>query len=553
MAVAVRSETGYLAASIDLWDGRKVRCGPDEADDFNVPTKIEFETQIPGGFGPGSITLPRPDGFDPLDVDFLLAGVRVYDESNRTVYEGRVTGTPQVGANEIELQLEGWAAHLEADETAKVVFVDRDLSKWQGVSRARRISLLSSSIDPIDATFDVVPDSLTPALQTGTQGTWSRAWRCDPFYDALSGLKIASVDYAFTAGASVNTADANLSVILYSSTDDNFANTEASVELKAASGSGSFTPTTARRFVIIEHRHNTTGGADNVLYPFYWTKLGNHGDHGVTKQGTAPDRGYLVSDMVRYAVQTWAPLLRVAADSIEATSFVVPHAVFAEDSTAKAIIEALVLFGGSPSYPLDWGVYDDKTFFLKSPGNYGQTWRVRRDEGAEPQNQGPDSGELINGVRVTYRDGSATKTVGPIGSGSDTETASLQITDPDHPRNRIGERAWRNLNTGVTNLDGGTLLGQLYLAEKNRQEWRGDVEVKGEQRDGANNYQPPYMIRAGDTAVLEDDSDTRERRIVGTSYDSEKRSTRLSIGAAPDRLDVLLARAGVVVETLGVT
>jgi hypothetical protein len=537
----------YLGVTFDLHEGAPLRASPEEADVLDVPTQLDFETSLPGGHGPGNITLPRPDNWDPMD-GALLASSRIFDQSGRNVHEGRVVGMPHTGVNEIQIQLEGWAKHLEANETAREIFVDRDKSHWTEPSRAYQIFLLGlgAGYESSEVATDV--SAGVPALLLKLTDTWGTAHYCPSQYDAGSGLTVGSIYYDFVS--SLFGGD----IEFYIRTDDNdgFTSAASSANLIAASGSGTHSPTTPERFAHVQFGQPSAGGTDGFSYVLQLLQLIVFGAQGLSKQGSGADQGYLVSDMVSYVVSKYAPLLNITPDSIEQTSFVVPQAAFTDDTTAKAIVEALLLFGGSSGYPLDYGVYDDRGFFLKSPGTYGDVWRVRRDEGAESLDQGPDVEGQINGVKVSYGDGTGTTlSVGPIGSGSDLETDLVTITDPNHPRNKIGERAWKKLDAGITSSGGATLLGQLYLNDKNTQEWRGDVSATGEQRDSTGNVSPPYMLRAGDRVVLEDDPDTRERRIVGTSYDSDKRSVKLSIGQKPDRIDSLLARAGVVVSDLG--
>jgi hypothetical protein len=216
----------------------------------------------------------------------------------------------------------------------------------------------------------------------------------------------------------------------------------------------------------------------------------------------------------------------------------------------------MLLLGGNSFYPLDWMVYDDRTVLVASPGSYGTVWNFRRDEGSSPDSSGPDANERPNAVRVAWDDGTgATKTAAPNNILADFTDNSLRIDDPTHPANVAGLNRYKTLNVGVSTQAAATLLGQVYLADKNRQEWRGTVMVQGSRglvRDGSQLEFPVYMVRAGDRAVLGDDGDTRERRIVGTSYDSESRKVSVDIGPKPGYFDTLLARAGVVLGT-GVT
>jgi hypothetical protein len=249
--------------------------------------------------------------------------------------------------------------------------------------------------------------------------------------------------------------------------------------------------------------------------------------------------------MVRYVVEEWAPLLDIG--EIEPTTFVVPHMVFGEPTTAMDMIESMAVFGGDHSLPLDWAVWEKRSFHMFSPGQRGTTWRTRYDEGAEASSSGPDAQQMLNGAYVTYDDGTGTqRSVGPPGSGADFETASLIDISDSNPVNRDGAKHWQVINAGITSQAGAVLIGQLVLADRNNMEWRGEVRVVDQVRDEAGNWHPVGLVRAADYIVIEDDPDTRPRRIVNTKYNSPTRTNSLSVGARPDRLDTLLARIGVV-------
>lgn len=544
-----------LLASIDRHEGHPLQAGPDERDAFAVPLRTEFQTELPGGFGPGTIVLARPERFDPLEAS-LFAATRMYDEGGRNAHEGRVTGI-RVGVNELTLELEGWAKHTEDDETAAEIFADQDLSAWGDISRQRKLDKMDAGQKLTGSSEVTPPDDSTgiPALVLAMDAIQTAA-SLEVMYDA--GLPIGDLYYDLVNkdNPTLNgMSAANWTLRLRLATDDVLSAYDDTGDLLPNPDTGYLSATDDnRKRAFIEWNRDAAGSADGS-WAVHGRDLTVYGRHSLPKRGADPG-GLYVSDMVRYILERWCPLLELAPDSIEPTSFAVPHAVFKEDTTAKAMIEALVMFGGNAELPLDWGVYDGRTFFMRTPGSYGREWRMRADEGADPEDSGPDAGERITGVKVAYSDGSEkSKTVGPPGTNSDVETAALEVSDPNHPANRMGAPRRKRLDAQITSLPGATLLGQLFLAEQNRKKHRGDVAAKGWQRDAAGNRHPPYMVRAGDTTVPEDDPnlDTAERRIIGTSYDSENREARVSIGADPDRFDVLLAKAGVVVSDLGVS
>lgn len=559
MSIAVLEEPGYFATNIDLKEGVPLRCGPDEDDVMNVPTNINCSTELPGGFGPGTVVVPRPDNFDPLSFGRgLLMGARTYDEANRTVHEGRITGQPHIGVDQIEIELEGWSQHGGDNEAVKFLGIDRDMGHWQNASAQRKKNLYAAGIQTLDdagTTTDLSTGG--PALQFMMDGPWPGQIRSITQYLAGAGLGIGSLYYAWQIINSIGAADANWALNAHLGNDDMLSSLDlATTSPIGATGSNTLNATTQTRTVAeldLGYAAAQTGSPHaelNVVAAIL------KGTHGLTTQGTGTAQGLLVSDMVAYLVSKFAPLWNVAPGAIEPTSFWVPQAEWRTDTTVTEIIEALLLLGGTSLFPLDWGVYEGRGFWMASPGNYGATYYIRADEGSEPAGQGPDGQERINGVKAVYSTGAGQQqSVGPPGSMADIESIGLMDLTETNPANRMGAPRYKLAQMGVSSAPGATLLAQLVLAEKNRQEWRGDVTAKGDKgfvRDASGAEEPYYMIRAADQTVVEDDrdGDTRPRRIIGTSFDSSKRENALTVGADPDRFDVLLAQAGIEVSDI---
>lgn len=550
-----RSEQRRLACQVTLPDGSTQRWGPDEPDARRIVESTSLNTEMPGGFGPATITLGRTSSYDPLPA--LYSMVRTYDAgSNETLHEGRIVAVPQSSTTTVDVALEGYAKALEDDATARVIFYDRDLSAWQSASAQRQLNLLSGTVtyaDPSAGVWDFTTGS--PGVSTAMNDPWAAAGgsMSEAWYNA-EGLGINAVDYAWRKNSNVNSGLAQWAWVCSLTADDIGSSALDTANLRAAGpGSGTLTSAGAAtyKFARVYAWYNAALASNVGTYEVMWTLLGVIGNHGLTLQGAvgAPNtgRGLLVSDMLAYAVGRWCPQLTFttgAGGSIETSAFIVPHAVFKESTTASSIVQALVLFGGSSNYPLDWGVYEGRQFFARTPGTYGKVWRVRRDQAAEDPSDGPDVTTLLNGVQVSYDDGTGTKhTIGPVGSASDVETAVLADTTANNPANNDGARHWSTFDAGITSQAGAQLIGQLILANANRMPWRGSVSVKGDALETGGQVHSPGYMRAGDQIVVEDDPDTRPRFINSTSFDGVTASC--SIGAPPDKLETILAKAGV--------
>jgi hypothetical protein len=530
----------WVAASVYLSDGRVLRLGGDEADPENQPSGISYETSNPGGFGSGSITLPRPENLY-ADDSKLFSHVVIYGPLG-TLYEGFVTGVAQVGTNEIQLSLSGWSSALDRHETFREIFVDRDLNKWGPESSQHRINsraTWNSSTAP-----EVEPDSTYPAL-TLTLAAYAINAAAVGFYDAGAGCAVGSIYYDFT---SLNTT-LNYVGVVEALSDDLGTVKDTTADLLTgtnSSGSGTLTSSIEYRYgAIVLLLGGTVGTADASMTFRYLTVFG---DHGLTKRGTAPDQGYYASDVVNYAIAQCPSLTASLGDSIEETTFVIPHLTFTDDTSLRSVVEQMTALGGNQNVANDWGVYEGREFYWKSPGTYGRTWHVRRDQVATSSSDGPDADRRVAGVKINYTDGSGTSlSVGPPGSNSDYETSDLLDTDTDNPAYRI-PGAFKSESVGITSQQGAINIGAMILNERNRLDWRGSVEVQGEAEDENGNTFPAALIRSGDRIVISDSDDTTPRTIVSTSYDHGSLTCSASIGAAPDSLEALLGQLAAVTD-----
>jgi hypothetical protein len=530
-----------IAVSLNLSDGRTLRFGGDEADVENIPYDISFDTQIPGGFNGASITLPKPANLYSDDAR-LFSDAVIYGAGGRTLYEGFVTSVPQVGANEIRLELSGWAQALDRYQTFKEIFVDRDLGAWEGPST----EIVVSSTGLTFLAPDVEWSDTSPALIFKAEANRPSPY-VSAFYDAGSGLTVKSIYYDMTSASS----SSYTGEVGNSSTSAALTFSETTGDLitgATSSASGTFSATTARRYGRIQFAILGTV-ASNVNHNMTMKNVAVYGDHGLTLRGTDP-KGVFGSDVIRYVIaQT---LLNSTSESVESSSEIIRHLAFREDTPIPSVIEQVTAIGSSTIQPNDWGVYEDKTFFWRTPGTYGRTWHVRRDQVATPTSDGPQADQRVAGIKVIYSDASGReRSVGPVGSNADTETNDLLSIDPDNPASQI-PGAFEVVNVGLVPLEQSAInIGKLILNERNALRWRGSVELQGEATDENGNRYPVALVRAGDTIVIEDDADTTPRTINSTSYTHSDLRLTANVGARPDTLESLLGRLAAVTELFG--
>lgn len=541
-----------LACNLYQHDGGPLRFGPDEADPGDIPTAVSFGTEVPGwGFAEGSVVLKRPAGMSDLDAN-LFAAAHIYDEAGETAYRGRVAGLPRTGANEIEIDLEGPLAHLDDDASARMIYRDTDLGNWSGMSRARKVAVIAASRTPEDGSSTYDTSTGSPAMELAITGDWAATAQPDveAWYDAGPGQAIAAIAGTWTREAAAASTSWYWSLAVADSDDGTgYATSGDKQSEPTASASTTFTPGTPKRFGLLDfiYLSGAVSGYENITFAVRWTNLAVYGNHGLTLRGAEPSAGYYASDIVSDALSRWAPL--IDTDAIEQSSFVIPHLVFNERATARAVIEAVSLFGASGFTLPDWGYYEG--FFWRTPGTYGRTWRVRRDQAALPQDEGPTTESRCNGMIIVYTDAAGvTRAVGPPGSGCDYETTDLQDTDPANPANAAGiPRRYGTREIGITSQEGAVLLGRLLLNDANTRRYKGSVQLKGHVSDSAGNSHPAYLVRAGDYIVVEDDEDTAPRKVVSTSFDGTTLAAELDNKSTS--IDSLLARLDVAIKPAG--
>lgn len=539
--------SGYLAASIGLSDGRVIRVGPDESQVGDIPTSFSFETTMPGGFGPASLLIPRPPDLYADDAR-LFSSVVVYGEGMRIVYEGYVTGLPQQSQDEIQLQLAGWSTILDRIANFRQVFVDRDLNRWSGPSAARMVKELSSPGDVVGSISGPevqINASSSPILMLEVTGsvtpTSKEAW-----FDAGPGLSIAKlfvneIDGNFDTGfagrsMSVGFTDSDVGpakVISAPAEGETFFNSKQTNQ--------TFTPAKPTRYVYIRHWRSFPGETTARISISGAVVIGNH--NLLLAQPSSP--AVYGSEAIAYMVG--ATPLTVLPDSIEPSDFPIPHLSFLSDVSVREAIEQINVFGGKERVPNDWGVYDNREFFWRTPGTYGKTWRVTSGNLSNVRSDGPDSVLRTSGVRVNYQDAAGvTRSVGPPASFSDYETSDLLSIDPQNPAFSLP--GYHTESVGITSQNGAINIGRVLLNERNRLNWRGNVELQGEVMDSEGKIYPVHSVRAGDQIIVEDDDDKRPRPINSTTYNHDNLSLTASLGAVPDTLDSLLARLAAVTD-----
>lgn len=531
----------YLAASIGLADGRILRIGPDEDQVGDIPLSFTFQTQIPGGFGPASLTIPRPPDLYADDAR-LFSDVVVYGEGMKIIYEGYVTGLPQQSQDEVQMQLAGWSTVLDRIANFRQMFAHKDLSTWTNPPSGRVLQQLNAGKVSVSGPSIGTDSQARPvlALQSTGDGVLNGA---EAWFDVGPGLSIAKLYFAQADGVF------GASSQLYVAFTDDPINGSPSGEIQITVDfstdnrlNQTLIPTTPTRYAYFRNQGGPNLGSGSAYHSIRGIAL--YGNHNAPLAGANPG-GVYGSDAIAYMIGPTP--LNMLPDSIERSDFPIPHLSFLSDISLREAIEQINVLGGKERVPNDWGVYEAREFFWRSPGSYGKTWIVNQSNLTQSRSDGPDSVLKTAGVKVNYQDeAGVTKSVGPPNSFSDFETNTLLAIDEENPAYRIP--GFHTESVGLTSLEGAVNIGQVILNERNRLNWRGDIELQGDILDSEGKSHPVHRVRAGDQVIVQDDDDLRPRPINSTSYSHDNLSLTASLGAVPDSLDSLLARLAAVTD-----
>jgi hypothetical protein len=532
--------------------GRRYRWAEDEPNAANVPSGLNYGDVMPGGFESMDCVLPRKPGVNYDDLT-EFSTITVRSASTDVLGEYRLERTPRVSGNQMSVSpgAVGWQAHLEADKSAKQVYVERGgwgdppLDRVIALGSSGNTSYLSAEHNGSGVVFRAAEtpyydlqftDPNIPDIQ---DRTYIEAETVEQWYAAPDGVEITKVQYR---GASAGQTSDFESQALFAS-DNADGSSADSYSLTLDSTLRTVTLTTPRKYVFLRLKLDAQSKIESAATREY-ARLAVYGNSGVPLRtiqiANEPD-GVYASDVIAHAVRTWAPLLRFTEGrngSITPTGFVIPHFAFREAVAPSEIIK------GADRYHLrDWAVWENRTFHYHERGDGGRRWRARVGP-ANLQETGPEVSRLHTGVIVRYQDvdGSA-KTAGPTGSGSTDEYADLIDDDPQNPANQIGERRWAQLDMGGTSTPAGAReVGRRFLAEQRLVSSSGQAELVGFVEDDRGMLFPASYIRAGDEISFTDAADSSYRRIVRTQKDHERRSTQVDLDAPPEGLDALLER-----------
>src|SRR6185437_3761142 len=542
-----------LNIDVESPDGRHSRWAWDDPNPANVPMSLSFSSTMPGGFERMTCSLERDPRLNYPDLA-ELSTITVQGAGGDIAWQGRLEKTPDTGGFQAQVSPEavGWQAHLEDDNSAREIYVDRELSRWEDMSLTRKIEMTEAR-----ALFSPSTVGGTGAVETGLTGSWTTASAlCDAWYDAR-GISIGEV-YAWweRMGNAIDPKSEAWELWDWEVSLSSVDHTNGSIRsgnLRAAGPSSvSVSGSAGMTHAILSLFYGNTGGEEGLLYAINWPVVAVYGMHGLQLVGVNSNteaKGVLASDVLAHALSRWAPKLAFTTGpecSIKPSSFVIPQLAFLEPTTVAEILKQSIRFELQ-----DWAVWEGPRFYMNPRGEGGKEWRARVGP-AQLQEAGPQVARLWNGVVVTYTDTTGvTRTAGPLNSGMNTTSSLLEDTNPENPLNEAGIKRWAALTMGTSTAAGAEQVGAIFLRESKALETSGQATLVGHVEDEAGVLCPAWKVKAGDTVSFVDASDSSPRRIVNASYDDPTKTTTVQLDQPPDSLQALLERLSVVLAPLG--
>lgn len=526
-------------------DGSEQRLAGDERN--ATLSEVSVGTSLPGGFSEATATVFVPEG-ELRIAKFTPVVVRGPDRT--IVWEGRVESTPQTSDERtIDLSLIGHQAALLDNPSVTFLGVDNDLTQWGDPPEAR-VQYLSNAGTSLNTNFEAGTSDDTAYIKMQTNVSVPADAVGELWYTAPGQLKVAEVQWV---GLALQVA--NMEYFVSTATNANGTG-ESSRALTAAGdlalAKESFTPAIIGKWAFFTMSPTAAVNKANPAIMLL-LKIAVFGDHGLprapidfTSDAYVNVDGLRFSDIAAHLVGKYTRL-RTNQDgrtTVEDSTYVMPSAVWSEPTTVAQIIEEGI--GFEPDR--DWAVWEEQTFHYRAKENFGRDWVIRRSDGARLVNTGETAEADVNGVVVSFqaRDGVA-KSVGPPGSGSDIEDASLLDENPENPVNAsqsLDDR-YTTVNLELSNAETAIRVGQAALKEALRTHFTGEAELPRYLQSAEGEWLPSWMVRAGDRIIDADRVDAKPMQLVGTSYSrGGDRPLTATIDTPANRIDALVSRTG---------
>jgi CBS domain-containing protein len=513
------------------------------------PRGIQFGSQLGSGWYVGSFNLARPIDAEHTDLH-LGDDVRIMLANGDTVYEGWISALPRSMDTEhsLTVNLSGYMAHT-ADEPFTEIFVDRDLGRWTSAPRGRVISLVAGSPEytqPEGPT--IAPDATTgqAAMILRTTDEWSSPVRpiAEAWYDGGT-RGVGTIYYSVENEGSAGAGDATWSVLVRTTATDDFAATLSSTGDMWPLPDSAYMSASGRYAVVSFFNDATPGGAAGLVYSVHVGPLAVYGPHGLPRVGDDPG-GVTASDVIRYLVGRYCPHLSTAG--VMDTTYPIGHLVFDESTVYDAMLKV------NAFHMLDLACWEGKTIHYRQIDLGSWDWELRHDEaGNQIGLQGDSFENLRNGIVVKYTD---------VVTGSQErlhpdDHAELRDDSIDNPATMHGRRLYGQpfVVPFPTTAANALELGRLKLAEDLQVRAPGSFTVTGRVRDRSGQWQPPSMIRSGQTIRLTSSAtlSDRPRLIHEVTYSADGASATISVDSTRTVIEALLDRTTSALSAAGLS
>ena len=276
-------------------------------------------------------------------------------------FEGRVSEVQRSLGNSTKIQCEGYQG-LAADNDASMIFVDRDLTRWQSPSTQRQLNMAQANYQLADSEVAADPTNNNPSIVQTITDSWTSPYEpvAETWYDAGPENTIAKIYYSVESDPDVG-GFAPWEYTLYVSSDAQFGANNNTGNLRSTSPeSALWTPANQFRFAAIQLWYpSTPAGADGATYNCYWSNLTVIGPHGLSLIGTPP--GLYPSAIAGWVEQQIPGLQMGVTQLTDASGYVMPHLVYYTPTGLDQMMSDIATAAG-----WHWGVWESASHLTGS-------------------------------------------------------------------------------------------------------------------------------------------------------------------------------------------
>lgn len=554
MTVAIRQELPpyKLALRLDGPGGVTARWSEDETLPQNVLSGLEFSDECPGGYKDLSGVLARdpqlnwPDLAAFSDIVVSLAG-------GEPVWEGSLDKAPDDSGEQPSISPTGlgYQAILEDNSAAQIGIIDTDYTRFGDPSGQRRLNVLKAGAyvfsQAVNVGFQDVGTTGPGVYFTlgTTTGASTELGEQVAYYD---GVDVGKFMFDFISNTGEDPAYADVARLAQDDLIGGSFDVSADYNAKEALQQTLNASKAGRKYIALLAEYGGVAVGENLTNTHGWVNMKVMGRHGMTPVGTWPNIGFTAKQSLEYVIPNFASPLTVDPNYIDDDGFLIPQAWYGGPGGVSEAVKDLT------KYSLyDWFIYHKKRFELRKPGTYNRFWKAYVAE-SQLNEMGLDSQMLWRSIVVTYTDsGGNTRTVGPPGSGCNVESASLEITDPDHPAVKAGRTRRDVLDLrGIGNPTTAIAVGQRFLEEANLLNRSGSATLPAYVMDNTGVFHPSCVVKSGDWISFIDARDTSYRKIVNKRFRNVEKQIEIDVDAPSSGLEALLERLQAGLLSLGV-